>query len=119
MVGHSSGCLCCRWAVNIPVCPSRPPTPRPQLGHRAAQRPSVRLSSKPQSGRRPGGRPGWDRQTQQDVSDQSHFLGGGEGAREGLAAMATGLGAQARTGHRQRGSREWGGWEAKESRSVR
>lgn len=51
--------------------------------------------------------------------DQSHFLGGGEGAREGLAAMATGLGAQARTGHRQRGSREWGGWEAKESRSVR
>lgn len=78
----------------------------------------MRLSSKPQSGRRPGGRPGWDRQTQQDVSDQSNFLGGGEGAREGLAAMATGLGAQARTGHRQRGSCEWGGWEAKESCSV-
>ena len=29
MVGRSSGCLCCRWAVNIPVWPS---TPRPPAG---------------------------------------------------------------------------------------
>ena len=31
MVGHSYGCLCCHWAVNIPVCPSprAPPPPPP------------------------------------------------------------------------------------------
>lgn len=42
---------------------------------------------------RGGGGTGWDGQRQEDVSAQDNFLP--VGAREGLAAMATGLGSQA------------------------
>lgn len=68
---------------------------------------------------RVGGLAGTDRHNRTFQIRVISWEAGGEGAREGLAAMATGLGAQARTGHRQRGSCEWGGWEAKESCSVR
>lgn len=104
MVGRSSGCLCCRWAVNIPVWPS---TPRPPAGPPSiTEAECVTVCEAVEWA--PAGWGAWLGPTDNRTFQNRVISYRGEGAWEGLVAMTTGLGAQACTGHRRGGSCEWG-----------
>ena len=121
MVGQSSGCLCCRWAVNIPVCPSTPPHPSwAAEHHRGRVCDCLRVTVCEAVEWAPAGWGAWLGPTDNRTFQNRVISYQGEGAWEGLVAMTTGLGTQACTGHRRRGGLVNGeGWEAEESCLVK